>query len=219
MLNIAIVDDNKELLEILSHDLAKDFDIEVILTAQNGQDFLKKMYQTDKYPQIVLMDVEMPRMDGVEAVLLGKEKFPEVIFIMLSVVDDEDVLYKAIKAGAQGYFLKEEPIESIVQKLEDVIENGSVPFSPAMASKVLNLAKWSVPPVKTPEDKQLTSREQEILELLSEGLNSNEIGEKLFISFHTVRKHIRNIYMKLQVSTQAEAVKEGFLRRWLGFGK
>ena len=217
MLNIGIVDDNKQLLEILTYDLTKNYDIEITLTANNGYGFLKELESRKDIPEIILMDVEMPRMNGIEAVEIAKKEYPEITFIMLSVVDDEDVLFKAIKAGAGGYFLKEEPLESMVQKLEDVQLNGSVPFSPAMASKVLNLAKWAVPPVKTSEEQELTDREKEVLALLSEGMNSNEIGEKLFISFHTVRKHIRNIYLKLQVSTQAEAVKEGFLRRWLGF--
>jgi len=217
MIRLAIVDDNRELMEIMSQDLTSQGEIEVVCTAENGHDFLQKMKSLKKLPEMVLMDVEMPKMDGVMAVQLAKQQYPEITFIMLSVIDDEDILFKALKAGAEGYFLKEEPIQNILDKLNEVQECGYIPFSPAMASKVLNLAKWSVPPAKQSSKEQLTKREIEILELLAEGLNSNEIGERLFISFHTVRKHIRNIYLKLQVSTQAEAVKEGFLRRLLGF--
>jgi DNA-binding NarL/FixJ family response regulator len=219
MVHIGIVDDNSELLDIMSNDLTSNGDIDVVCTAEHGIDYLAKLKLLQKRPEIVLMDVEMPRMDGVETVQKAKALFPEITYIMLSVIDDEDVLYKALKAGAEGYFLKEEPIHHIVEKLKEVQKIGHIPFSPAMASKVLNLAKWSVPPAKETADEQLTNREIEILELLADGHTSNEIGEQLFISFHTVRKHIRNIYLKLQVNTQAEAVKEGFLRRVLGFKK
>lgn len=217
MIKVGIVDDNRELLEIMSHDLTSQGEVEIVCTAENGQDCLQKLKSLKTLPDIILMDVEMPRMDGVQTVQLAKADFPDITFIMLSVIDDEDILYKALKAGAEGYFLKEEPIQNIVEHLKEVQECGHIPFSPAMASKVLNLAKWSVPPVKQDKDEQLTDREIEILELLAEGLTSNEIGDKLFISFHTVRKHIRNIYFKLHVKSQAEAVKEGFLRRLLGF--
>ena len=218
MISIAIVDDNYRMLEVLKHDLTESGKIEVSFTAGDGIEFLKKVEQTDKLPAIVLMDVEMPKMDGIAAMHSALERYPELRFVMLSVIDDEETLYEAIKAGAHGYLLKEETTEGIIQKIEDVAGNGAVPFSPKMAVKVLDLAKSSAPPVhEETEEPELTDREIEILELLADGLTSNDIADELFISFHTVRKHIRNIYSKLQVSTQAQAVKQGFLRRFLGF--
>lgn len=216
MIKLGLVDDNKELLDLLSFDLDKVKDFEIAIKSENGEQFLREIKALENKPHIVLMDVEMPKLDGISTVQIAKAMYPDIYFIMFSVMDEEETLFKAIRAGAHGYILKEEPIDRIITQLKDVIENGSVPFSPIMATKALNLVKWSVPP-STGESDQLTDREIEILELLSDGFNSNEIAEKLFISFHTVRKHIRNIYDKLQVRTQAEAVKKGFLSRWLGF--
>ena len=216
MIQLGLVDDNSQLLELLSFDLSKVEEFNIVLKAANGEDFLRKVRSLDVVPDIILMDVDMPRMNGIEAVGEGKKLLPNTYFIMFSVMDEEETLFKAVRAGAHGYILKEDPIDRIITRLKDVMEFGTVPFSPAMATKALNLVKWSVPPVNE-EEQILTDREKEIMQLLSDGKNSNERADELFLSFHTVRKHIRNIYDKLQVSTQAEAVKKGFLKRWLGF--
>ena len=216
MINIGLVDDNEQILELLSFDLGKVEEFNVVLKASNGQDFIRKAKQCETKPHLVLMDVDMPRMDGIEAVKEGKQILPHTYFIMFSVMDEEETLFKAVRAGAHGYILKEEPIERIISRLKDVMEFGSIPFSPLMANKALNLVKWAVPPISEKEE-VLTNREKQILEMLSDGKNSNEIADELYLSFHTVRKHIRNIYDKLQVKTQAEAVKKGFLKRWLGY--
>ena len=216
MIQIGLVDDNEQLLELLSFDLGKVNDFNVVLKASNGEDYLRKAKRLEVQPDIVLMDVDMPRMNGIEAVRAGKKLSPNTHFVMFSVMDEEETLFQSVRAGAYGYILKEEPINIIITRLRDVMEYGSIPFSPAMANKALSLVRWSVPPVSEDDD-ILTKREKEILKLLSDGRNSNEIADDLFLSFHTVRKHIRNIYDKLQVKTQAEAVKTGFLKRWLGF--
>jgi DNA-binding NarL/FixJ family response regulator len=132
-----------------------------------------------------------------------KEKYPNASIIMLTVFDDDENIFKAITAGADGYILKKTSPIRILQAIEDVVQGGS-PMSPSVATQVLNLFK-SFPPVKLHVD-VLSSREKEILSLIVDGLSNDEISLKLFISLQTVRNHIRHIYEKLHVHSKAQAV-------------
>jgi DNA-binding NarL/FixJ family response regulator len=213
-MQIAIVDDNPSNRHILKDKLTQTR-IEVVMTAENGKDFLDKMKQlpVDKLPSVVLMDVEMPEMDGVDAVAAGSYLYPSVKFIMLTIFDDEDKIFKAIKAGAFGYLLKDENAENIADMLTQMHENNLGPISPGIAHKILQLVqnntitlsqKPTGPKEKTPFN--LTEREQEILKLLVQGLLYKEIGKELDISANTAKKHVMNIYSKLHVNSKIQAL-------------
>ena len=205
LVNIAIVDD-----KLLRHKI-----FEVSLIAENGKDFLDKMkvLPPDKVPSVVLMDLEMPEMDGVDAVAAGSYLYPTVKFVMLTIFDDEEKIFKAIKAGAFGYLLKDESAENIAETLEQMHENGVGPISPGIAHKILQLVQNNTVsliqkhiPEKDKTPFNLTEREQEILKLLVQGLQYKEIGSRLQISPNTAKKHVLNIYSKLHVNSKTQAL-------------
>lgn len=151
----------------------------------------------------------MPVMSGIVATAKINEKFPEIKIVMLTVFDDEDKILKAIKSGASGYLLKDESVEKIVESI-DMVLNGGAPMSAAIASKTLKLLKQSSDIISEDpqEDFNLSKREVEVLEFLKKGFDYIQIAEKLFISPFTVRKHIENIYKKLQVNNKMQAVQK-----------
>lgn len=212
-IRIAITDDKRLIRSNLVEQLSYYEEITVVFQAADGMEFLENMKNLSptELPQVVLMDIEMPVMDGIEAVSMGKEVYPDVHFLMLTVFDDDDKLFEAIKAGASGYLLKDEKISNIVSGISEIVYEGGVPMSPRIARKALNLLK-NQPQTIAPQptsmlDVRLSARELEILNRIVDGLNYHQIGERLFISPHTVRKHISNIYEKLHVSNKASAIK------------
>ena len=181
--------------------------------ARNGLEMVDYL-KTSNLPDVILMDIEMPVMNGIAATAQISEKFPDIKIIMLTVFDDEDKIFKAIKSGASGYLLKDESVEKIVDGIDSVL-NGGAPMSAAIASKTLKLLKQSsnIITEKPTEDFNLSNREVEVLDLLKEGFDYNQIAEKLFISPFTVRKHIENIYKKLQVNNKMQAVQKATTNR------
>lgn len=213
--NIAIVDDKASNRSIIKDKLLRHKTFEVSLTAKNGKDFLDKMkvLPLDKLPSVVLMDLEMPEMDGVDAVAAGSYLYPSVKYVMLTIFDDEEKIFKAIKAGAFGYLLKDESSENIAEVLTQMHENGVGPISPGIAHKILQLVQNNTVSLlqKTVAEKgktpfNLTEREQEILKLLVLGMQYKEIGNQLQISPNTAKKHVLNIYSKLHVNSKAQAL-------------
>ena len=215
-LKVGIVDDKTYLRQSLAEKINQSSNAQVVLLAENGEDFIKKlkaMPQQDR-PGIVLMDLEMPVMDGIEAVCLAKEEFPDIEYLMLTVFDEDEKIFDALKAGASGYLLKDESFENIFDSMLQVLNEGGVPMSPRIARKALAMlrtAKMAKQEAKV--ETNLTDRELEILELIVKGLNYQEIAEKLIISPNTVRKHIQNIYEKLHVTTKLAAVKVAIKKR------
>lgn len=211
---IAIVDDKSQNRLSLAERINISDDIEVKFTAINGEDFLEQMKKLSEpeFPKIVLMDIEMPGMDGIEAVRLGKQLYPQLRFLMLTVFDDDDKIFEAIKAGASGYLLKDEKVTKIIEFIQQIVDFDGAPMSPAIARKAI--AMLVKIPVKknemaeNPSDiqKVLSERETEILRFLVEGYDYRATAEKLFLSTHTVRKHIANIYHKLHVTSKAKAI-------------
>jgi len=211
---IAIVDDRSQNRLSLAERINVSDDIGVKFTAANGNDFLDEMknIQPLQLPQVVLMDIEMPVMDGIEAVRLGKQLYPDVKFLMLTVFDDDDKIFEAIKAGASGYLLKDEKVSTIIEYVHQLIEVDAAPMSPSIARKALNMLVRR-PESQNPINEELPSmqsnlsqRETEILRLLVDGYDYRSTAEKLFLSTHTVRKHIANIYEKLHVNSKAKAI-------------
>lgn len=214
-IKIAIIDDKASNRNILKDKLLRHGHFEVTLVAEDGKDFLQKMKSltTDKLPDVALMDLEMPNMDGVDAIAAGSSFFPSVKFVVLTIFDDEDKIFKAIKAGAFGYLLKDETAENISDTLWQMYESGVGPISPGIAHKILQLVQNNELTVvqkpngnKTKDMFDLTEREREILQLLVDGLSYKEIGTHLNISINTAKKHVINIYDKLHVNSRAQAL-------------
>jgi DNA-binding NarL/FixJ family response regulator len=211
---IGIVDDKSQNRLLFSERLNSSDDINVILTATNGKDFLDQMkaLDFDKRPVVILMDIEMPEMDGIATVQVAKVLYPELHFLMLTVFDDDDKIFEAIKAGADGYLLKYEKASLVVECIVQLSETGSAPMSPRIARKTLDLLmNASIPKMEKEnnekQDYALSDRELEILKLTVDGYGYKQIAQKLFLSSHTVKKHISNIYHKLHVTSKAQAIK------------
>ncbi|MEP7251740.1 MAG: response regulator transcription factor [Ginsengibacter sp.] len=213
--SIAIVDDKASNRNILKDKLNRHGHFDIILTAEDGRDFLEKMrlIEPAELPEVVLMDLEMPNMDGVAAIAAGSSLYPSVKFVVLTIFDDEDKIFKAIKAGAFGYLLKDESAEDITGMLWQMYESGAGPVSPGIAFKILQLVQNNnLTMIDKPEEKvqetffDLTDREKEILALLVQGLSYKQIGTTLNISTNTAKKHVINIYHKLHVNSRAQAM-------------
>lgn len=214
---IAITDDRKDLRQSVAQRLTETGRVEVLFESENGEDFLYKMAQRTGFrlPQVVLMDIEMPLKNGIETVREAFLRYPMVNFLMLTVFDDDDKIFEAIKAGAVGYLLKEEKTDVILRSIEEIIEFGGAPMSPRIARKTMQLLAKSDPAVKTDVDTgNLTEREMHVLKYLVDGLDYKKIAEKLDISPNTIRKHIDNIYKKLHVTSRAQAVTIAVKKRW-----
>lgn len=224
-ISIAIVDDKRLLRNTLTEQIQYNQPIEVLFTAENGIDFLQQMEKRPKnsQPLVVLMDIEMPEMDGIETVLIAKEIYPDIQFLMLTAFSEDEKIFDAVKAGASGYLLKDESIAKIISSISELLYEGSVPMSPIVAKRTLEMLKVSEKSFQKAENESevssyvieyLTSRERDILQEIVSGLNYKEIADKLFISPHTVRKHIANIYEKLHVSNKTAAIKIALKKKW-----
>ncbi len=208
---IAIAEDNSFLLKAILDKLVIYPDLEVKYYGFNGQELLDKLSK-DPNVHLILMDIEMPKMNGIEAVEKVSQKYPQIKTIMLTVFDDDENIFKAIQAGAHGYFLKEVDPPTLHQGILDTLEGGAA-MTPSIAMKALKLLRNPPNFEESKEEINLTAREIEILEQTSKGLNYHQIGENLFISPKTVRKHIENIYSKLQVHNKMEAVQKAVKNR------
>lgn len=211
MIHIAIAEDNSRLAKSLQEKLELADNIKVKWQVPTGARLLNKL-EEDHNLDVVLMDINMPEMDGISATEELKKRYPQLKVIMSTVFDEEDYILKAIMAGANGYLLKDERPDKIHASIAEVLEGGA-PMSAAIASKALGLIRYGAQQVDIQIDYGLTKRETEILEQLAAGRNYQEIAENLFISPSTVRKHIENIYQKLQVHNKVEAVQVALRHR------
>lgn len=216
MIKVAVIDDKIGNRNIIRDKLLRHGHFQIVLSAEDGSDFIEKMkaLPADQLPDVALMDLEMPNMDGVDAIALGSSFFPSVKFVVLTIFDDEEKIFKAIKAGAFGYLLKDESAENISDMLWQMHESGAGPISPGIAHKILQLVQNNRITLvqKKPQSNKnsqlfdLTNRETEILTLVVQGLDYKAIGARLFISPNTAKKHVMNIYQKLHVNSRAQAL-------------
>ncbi len=208
MTKVAIVDDNTFLQKAVQDKLDFFDDIDIKFKAMNGEDLLLKLEKNHNL-DLVLMDIEMPKMNGIEATEAVKNKYPQIKIIMLTVFDNDENIFNSIKAGADGYLLKEVNPEELHNAINETL-NGGAAMTPSIALKTLKLLREpvvfdnSIPR----DDVVLTTREIEVLEQLSKGLKYNAIAENLFLSAGTIRKHVENIYTKLQVHNKLEAIQK-----------
>jgi len=208
MIRIAIVDDNTFLQKTIQDKLSFFADVEVRLKAIHGQDIIEKLEKNHNL-DLILMDIEMPKMNGIEATAIIKSKFPQIKIIMLTVFDNDENIFKAIKAGADGYFLKEVNPQELYNGIQETLSGGAG-MTPSIALKTLKLLREPLvfDDSIAKEEISLTTREIEVLEQLSKGLKYNAIAENLFLSPGTIRKHVENIYAKLQVHNKLEAIQK-----------
>lgn len=209
MIRIAVAEDNPFLAKSIQEKLALfPAELKFKFHAYNGKLFLEKLAE-DAMVDVILMDIQMPEMDGIETTRIISERYPQIKIIMLTVLDDEESIFQAILAGANGYLLKDENPRVLLQSILSIVEGGA-PMSSGIALKALRLLRN---PIKPDEEKpdterpELSPREIDVLNQLSKGMDYKQIAENLIISPSTVRKHIENIYSKLQAHNKIEAVK------------
>lgn len=206
-IRVLLADDHDLFREGLAGIIDAQEDMQVVGEAYDGLEVIVKAEELK--PDLILMDIQMPGCDGLEATLKIKKELPETIIVMLTVRDDEEKLFDAIRYGAQGYLLKNIRSRELLEMLRGAVQ-GEAAISPLLAGRMLEefrrLSRME-PPESSEEIVDLTQREQEVLGLVSEGLTDKEIGMELSISLYTVKSHLRNILSKLQVSSRREAAR------------
>jgi DNA-binding NarL/FixJ family response regulator len=206
MIQVAIVEDISRIAETLRAKITLSPDFTVKHVSQNGEVIIGKLEENHNV-DVIIMDINMPQMNGIEATKIISQRWPQIKIVMSSVFDDEQNLFDAMLAGASGYILKDEPPQKIHRAIFEALEGG-MPMSAMIAKKALQLIRRSTPSQNSAisVDFQLTERETEVLEQLSKGLSYEQIADNLFISYGTVRKHVENIYRKLGVNNRTGAI-------------
>lgn len=215
MIKVAVAEDNSLLAKSIEEKLGFfPEQIRYKFRGINGKDLILKLEQ-DSNIDVILMDIQMPDMNGIEATEIVTRKFPHIKIIMLTVLDDENHIFKAIQAGANGYILKDEPPKRLLEGIQEILKGGA-PMSAGIALKAMKLLRN---PLKNAEEfdasekADLTAREIDVLEQLCKGFEYKQIADFLNISPATVRKHIENIYQKLQVHNKVEAIQKATKQR------
>ncbi|MDQ2719984.1 MAG: response regulator transcription factor [Bacteroidota bacterium] len=217
---VALAEDNAINRNTFLQKINQLTDYQVLFTAASGYACLEQLkgLPDSKLPQVIFMDIEMPGMSGIETIAIAKSTYPQIHFIVLTVFDDDDKIFDAIKAGASGYLLKHEPSGVLNEAVIDVVQNGGGPMSPAIARKALFLLSHS--PKKEKEIQAdsipsiITEREKEILQYTVNGWDAKRIAATLDISTLTVRKHIANVYQKLQIQSKAQIIQMAHKNKW-----
>lgn len=200
-IRLAIAEDVPELARLTFEKFNQHDEIDALFIACNGLEMLEKLKKTAV--DVILMDIHMPVMNGIQATKRIKELYPEIKVIMHTIFDEEDKIFESILVGATGYILKDEKLLKVVSAIKEAMEGGA-PMSMSIASKVLSFIKAKN--TTGNESFNLTDRELQILQKIGKGNNYQEIADHLFISPKTVRNHIEKIYKKLQVHNRVDAV-------------
>ena len=165
------------------------------------------------------MDLEMPILDGIVTIASASIKFPEIKYIVLTIYEDDDKIFEAIKAGASGYLLKEDKALNIEEAMKNVVQFDGIPMSPAIARRAMDLLRDTPKPTASMQnaiiEHQLSDREMEILREVVKGYNHHEIADKLFISPNTVRTHVNNIYKKLHLNSRSQVMNLAYKNKWI----
>lgn len=201
MIKIGIVEDNNTLRYSLEQLFNKSEGMRCVVSLGNLMNIVSDLSKS--CPDILLMDIGLPNISGIEGVRTVTNNFDDILILMFTVFEDDEKIFAAIKAGASGYLLKKTPPEEIIESIWQLYHGGA-PMSPSIARRVINVFHSDTS--KTIEDYKLTAREKEILYSLVDGLSYNKIAEKYFVSLSTIRTHICNIYQKLHVNSKSQAV-------------
>jgi DNA-binding NarL/FixJ family response regulator len=208
MIKIAIFDDHRHRREALKLLIGLEKEMECVGDYENCEDVIEHL--STNPPDVVLMDIDMPKVNGIEGVKLIKKNFPGICIIMQTVFEDDEKIFNSILAGANGYILKKTPPEKLIEGIYDVV-NAGAPMTATVARRVLELfQKQNLQP---DEKFDLSERELELLRLLVKGLSHKMIASELHISVYTVNNHIKNIYQKLHVHSVSEAVSTALQKR------
>jgi DNA-binding NarL/FixJ family response regulator len=221
--NVAFVDDNMVNRNTFVRKVQNFDDLYIVFTAPNGGACLEQLKELspEKMPQVLFVDLEMPNMSGIQLIQIAKVLYPTLHFIVLTVFDDDERIFEAIKAGAHGYLLKDDNAISLRNAITNSLEQGGAPMSPSIARKALDiLSKASVTSVQSGKndsslDSLLSEREKEILQHTIKGYSPKQIADTLFISIYTVRKHIANIYEKLHVNSNTQVMNLAYKNKWI----
>lgn len=215
-IRVLLADDHALLRQGTAELLQHEPDIEVVGQAENGIEALRLAHEIR--PDLIVMDVRMPGLSGVEATRRIRKELPEIQVLILTAYDDDQYVFSLLQAGASGYLLKTAPASELVRSIRQV-RAGDSPLSPVIARKVVARLNAASPPDAgaqgAPNADTLTPREVEILQFLARGLGNRDIAEALYISERTVQAHLTNIFAKMQVSSRLEAVLKGIRLGWL----
>ena len=216
---VALTEDNNINRNTFMQKINVFADLKFVFYSANGHECLEQLkgLPHQQLPQVIFMDIEMPEMDGIEAIRIAKSLYPQIHFIVLTVFDDDEKIFEAIKAGASGYLLKHEPAEVLHEAIINVMTYGGAPMSPAIARKTMNLLSKSATDSTNTSSipKIITEREQEILQHMVKGWDAKRISVELDISVLTIRKHIANIYQKLHVNSKAQVISLAHSNNWI----
>ena len=201
MLNIAVIEDNAQYRTAISIIMQLNENLRLIHKLENCDEMIVR-FEMEK-PDVVLMDIDLPGMNGIQAVWEIKKRFPEIKVIMLTVFEDEEKIFGAIKAGANGYLLKKDSPKKILDSI-DAVYKGESPMNGVIAAKILEYFQHQQFKKNALDESNLTTREKEILQLLIKGNSYKEIASAIFISIETLNSHIKNIYKKLNVHSRGE---------------
>ncbi|MEP6948668.1 MAG: response regulator transcription factor [Ginsengibacter sp.] len=219
-IRIALVEDNAVNRNTFQQKVQHHSNWKIIFIATNGEDCLEQLKGLPEniLPDVIFMDIEMPGLNGIQTIAIGKTLYPQIHFIILSAFDDDEKIFEAIKAGASGYLLKHESATSLNDAVINLLEFGGAPMSPGIARKALQLLCTAV---NEKIDRKaslipeiISEREREILQHTVNGLDAKRIANLLKISVFTVRKHIANIYEKLHVQSKAQIIKLAHNNKW-----
>ena len=202
-IRVILVEDDKDIREMTEGVLSAEQDIEVVKTFSNGDSFLKSWMNVEC--DVVLMDINMPGKNGIECIAIAKPQRPNVQFMVCTVFENPVYIFQALCNGATGYMLKNNTGDKLITAIHEIAQGGS-PMSSSIARMVVD--SFSVKQTAAIHNELLTNREKEILDLLAQGLMYKEIAAKKDIGVETVRKHVYNIYEKLQVNSRTEAINK-----------
>ncbi|MDR6226451.1 response regulator transcription factor [Desmospora profundinema] len=202
-IQVLLVDDHAVLRDGLSNIISLEQDMEVVGQANSGAKALEMVDELD--PQVILMDINMPGMSGVEAIRRIRAKNQKVAVLVLTMFDRDEYLYESIRAGATGYLLKDAPSSDVIEAIRSAAKGESI-LHPVMARKLLDNISGEKKADRGSGDDSLTPRELDVLQLMVKGLSNKEIAEQLFISDKTVKIHVSNILKKLRVKSRSQAI-------------
>jgi DNA-binding NarL/FixJ family response regulator len=217
---IALTEDNAINRNTFMQKLSQLEGYHLVFIAKDGNDCLENLkgLPSNQMPKVIFVDIEMPHMDGIETIRIGKALYPEIHFLVLTVFDDDEKIFEAVKAGASGYLLKHEPASVLKEALINVLEYGGAPMSAAIARKTLKLLSNPLSNNTTTEasmPEAISEREKEVLQHMILGRDAKRIAQELNVAVQTVRKHIAHIYKKLHVNSKAQVISLAHKNKWL----